>query len=721
MKYKRMHIKRLCVAILIVPLFFIAELALADTEVGGNITEDTTWTQANSPYIVTSTVQVFEETKLTIEPGVTIKFNQDTGLTIGGELYAVGTEDEMIIFTSNQAEPAPNDWDNISFITSAVDSIFDSNYNYIAGSILKYCIIEYSSGCINLDNTNLYIGYNILRYNYNGAIRENGSNSLIIGNNIYENSNNGGNVFLAGDNTVIRNNIINNRGTGIYIACGNIIITNNTIEENGDFLFGESWDGTAIEIYRSNSVLIKNNIIRNNKANNGVRAIVLCSDAKGVILKCNNIFDNNVLYELAYLGKNEDLQCMYNYWGTTAISTIDEKIFDYFDDIKYKKVIYEPIAFQPYDFSGSCVSGNVANSSTGQPIIGAVVSTNIGVQTTTNNSGEYLFENFSPGDYTLTVTALLYHSSTVENVTVTAGETTTQDISLDPKTTGTVAGQVVSAEGLTAIENVTVQISNGTDSFTVNSDVDGNFTFDDITYGDYTIDLISDSYRGIPYSVTVNVDEITQVSLVGIPQSIVDDIRSGWFTQDQLNQAVADAEAAKDVIIASKDQTISELNTTIASMYTQDQLNQAVTSAEAVKEVIIAQKDQTITDLNSTIVAMFTQEQLNQAVADAETAKDVIIASKDQAISGLNTTIASMYTQEQLNQAVSDAETAKNAIIAEKNQTITDLNSNIASMFSQEQIDQAVINERQRWDINGDNKISLEEAIHALQVVSGIR
>ena len=44
MKYKRIQVQRLCVLILIVPLFFIAQLAIADTEISGNITEDTTWT-----------------------------------------------------------------------------------------------------------------------------------------------------------------------------------------------------------------------------------------------------------------------------------------------------------------------------------------------------------------------------------------------------------------------------------------------------------------------------------------------------------------------------------------------------------------------------------------------------------------------------------------------------------------------------------------------------
>jgi len=49
----------------------------------------------------------------------------------------------------------------------------------------------------------------------------------------------------------------------------------------------------------------------------------------------------------------------------------------------------------------------------------------------------------------------------------------------------------------------------------------------------------------------------------------------------------------------------------------------------------------------------------------------------------------------------------------------------IPGTFTQEQIHQAltdaVLNERQRWDVNADNKKGIEEAIDALQVISGIR
>ena len=42
-------------------------------------------------------------------------------------------------------------------------------------------------------------------------------------------------------------------------------------------------------------------------------------------------------------------------------------------------------------------------------------------------------------------------------------------------------------------------------------------------------------------------------------------------------------------------------------------------------------------------------------------------------------------------------------------------------MYSQDQLNEAVEAERKKWDMKNDNKIGLEEAIRALQVVSGWR
>ena len=46
-------------------IFLSSTQTWADTYVSGNITTDTMWTKANSPYVVTGTVQVYPGAKLT--------------------------------------------------------------------------------------------------------------------------------------------------------------------------------------------------------------------------------------------------------------------------------------------------------------------------------------------------------------------------------------------------------------------------------------------------------------------------------------------------------------------------------------------------------------------------------------------------------------------------------------------------------------------------------
>ena len=171
---------------------------------------------------------------------------------------------------------------------------------------------------------------------------------------------------------------------------------------------------------------------------------------------------------------------------------------------------------------------------------------------------------------------------------------------------------------------------------------------------------------------------------------------TNYFTQAQLDQAVTDANTAKDALISN--------------MYTKTQLDQAVANANAAKDLIIAEKDQTI-------AVMFTKAQLDTAVADANAAKDLVIAAMftktqlDKAVTDANAAkdliIASMFTKTQLDKAVTDISAAKDKIIA--------------AMFTQAQLDKVVADEKIKYDPNGDGKIGLVEIIYYLQVLSGAR
>jgi hypothetical protein len=118
--------------------------AIAETDVFGIISENTTWSLEGSPYIIKSNVSV--NNVLTIKPGVVVKFDYGKQLNIagGGILSAEGTSNSYIIFTSLADDkysgdtnknstatlPQPGDWDCIKFTNGGKGT-------------LKYCIILY--------------------------------------------------------------------------------------------------------------------------------------------------------------------------------------------------------------------------------------------------------------------------------------------------------------------------------------------------------------------------------------------------------------------------------------------------------------------------------------------------------------------------------------------------------------------------------------------------
>lgn len=73
------------------------------------IAENTIWTLANSPYIV-SEVKIMPKRRLIIEPGVEVRFRSGGVLwTEGGVLIANGTEANRITFTSYETGK-PGEW-----------------------------------------------------------------------------------------------------------------------------------------------------------------------------------------------------------------------------------------------------------------------------------------------------------------------------------------------------------------------------------------------------------------------------------------------------------------------------------------------------------------------------------------------------------------------------------------------------------------------------------
>jgi predicted outer membrane repeat protein len=136
---------------IVVALGSLAGIAGAQTNVGGPIFSNTTWTPAGSPYQLTSSVIIGAGATLTIQPGVEVRFTSTGRLLVVGEaslgagaLVARGTPAQPVRFTSTAANPGS--WDALLFTDRAIDAQLDPNGVYLSGSILEHCIVEFGGG-----------------------------------------------------------------------------------------------------------------------------------------------------------------------------------------------------------------------------------------------------------------------------------------------------------------------------------------------------------------------------------------------------------------------------------------------------------------------------------------------------------------------------------------------------------------------------------------------
>jgi flagellar hook assembly protein FlgD len=143
---------------ILLTFFLFPFVSFADTNVSGYITSSTTWTTANSPYIVVGDLRVNNDVTLTIDPGVTVKFDGNYTFKVQGTLDAEGTSQDPITFTSNQATPATGDWNKLHF------------YNCDSATILTYATVEYSSSGILIENAAPTITDNTLSNNSSYAV-----------------------------------------------------------------------------------------------------------------------------------------------------------------------------------------------------------------------------------------------------------------------------------------------------------------------------------------------------------------------------------------------------------------------------------------------------------------------------------------------------------------------------------------------------------------------
>jgi hypothetical protein len=209
--------------------------AAADTPVSGTISTNTTWTTAGSLYVLTGSVLV-EGTGtpvLTIQPGVTVKFNSGAELVISynnpGALLANGTSGSPILFTAN-GSTTPGFW----------KGLYIGNKTPATTTQISYATVEYGGqttwtrGGIHVWSLSPSFSNLTARNNVVAGITVNGGSPAITTTTLTGNSG-PGLLVSTGSPAMSGSTVSSNTGYGLNVTGGSLDLSNTSITNNGNY------------------------------------------------------------------------------------------------------------------------------------------------------------------------------------------------------------------------------------------------------------------------------------------------------------------------------------------------------------------------------------------------------------------------------------------------------------------------------------------------------
>lgn len=232
---------------------------------GGTQTINRSWADLGPDYLINGSILVRGTDtvpRLTVEPGVTARFSEGSTLQIAenyysydnhaGELYAIGSAEQPISFTSQNE--TPGGWNGI---------YFHDHSDYGCSSTMSYCTVEFGASYnIYGNNTSgLTVDHCVITSSAEYGVSLTNSSPVFSVSQITSNASYG--IYLSGSSNPLiggspgtTNDIFGNGGYNVYNnTVNNIDATHNfwSYEDSEEYIYDYYWDSSLGVVFTSPS------------------------------------------------------------------------------------------------------------------------------------------------------------------------------------------------------------------------------------------------------------------------------------------------------------------------------------------------------------------------------------------------------------------------------------------------------------------------------------